>query len=222
MTFLEMYGEVREFFSNNTVFTTTQSKAYVNRVYAETALQFRFYELESVDATLVTVASTATVAVTSGTRRVILLKDTTNKRVLRFRSLEWMEEQDDSGDVISQPEYFTRFGTNLILWPIPDDVYTLRMRYRKLPTALSADGDTPVFPTEWHGYLVLKAASKAAFKLGLDERAMTLKNEALGLLKEISEDPTEDSLRRLGQLSPQRGRSAAEHDDYAETVGMED
>lgn len=50
----------------------------------------------------------------------------------------------------------------LYLHPIPDAAYTLRGRYYKAPQVLSADGDTPEMPEEFHEAIMWRALMKLA------------------------------------------------------------
>lgn len=217
MQFSEIYGELESNLGSNALLTASssaKSKEFVNRVYLEMALQYDFYENQKTDTGSATVASTATVAVPTGARRILTVRDTSNKIKLKKRDIDWYEDQDQSSDAEGAPEYWLRYGTNIILWPTPDDAYNLQIRYKTLPTALSADGDEPFFPTEWHGALVLLATSRAAFWLGLDTKAMNFKSEGLGLIAGISEDPGMDDLGESGQFAIRRTRRTARDRDW--------
>lgn len=209
MTFAEMYGEVNTNLGSNALLTassSTKSKEFVNRAYDELVLQYRFHETEATDTSKTTTASVASVTVPTGARRIWSIRDTTNKRLLSKRDIEWYESMDQSTDVASYPEFWIRYGSSILLWPTPDGAYSLQIRYTKLQTDLSADGDTPTIPVEWHGVLVLLASSKAAFWLGMDTKGMNFKSEALGLISALSEDSVEDDMNAIGQISIQRTR----------------
>ena len=51
------------------------------------------------------------------------------------------------------PTWYALDGANVHLYPTPDGIYSLELRYWLLPTVLSADGDTPTIPAEWHHML---------------------------------------------------------------------
>jgi hypothetical protein len=51
----------------------------------------------------------------------------------------------------NKPRYYSLTNDNkLIISPVPDDVYTLRGKYRKAAQYLTADADTPEMPYEFH------------------------------------------------------------------------
>ncbi len=209
MTFAEMFGEVNTNFSSHpklTATSSTKSKEFVNRAYLEMALQYRFHETEVTDTSISTVASTVSVAIPTSARRIISVRDTTNKILLKKRDIEWYESQDQSSDAESVPEYWIRYAALLLLWPTPNSVNALQIRYLKLPTALSADGDTPDYPSEWHPVIMLLASSMAGFWLSADTKAMNFKSEALGLIAALSEDPVADEMNTTGQIAIARTR----------------
>ena len=215
MTFAEMFGEVNTYFGSNallTAGTSAKSKEFVNRMYLQLARSFRFYELDLTDTASVTVANTATVAITAGTREIISVRDTTNKFQLKKRDIDWYEQQDQSTDAAGTSEFWLRYGSNILLWPTPSAVVSLQIRYMILPTALSADGDTPVYPKDWHEVIVLLAASRAGYWLGADTKAMNFKSEALGLIAALTEDITGDRMRSMGQVGIARTRPSPRPD----------
>lgn len=209
MTFAEMYGEVNTYYGSHALLTATssaKSKEFVNRMYRQLARSYRFYELDSTDTSKATVAGTATVAIPTGAREIVSVRDTDNRVKLVKRDIEWYENQDQSSDVQGVPEYWIRYGSNILFWPTPDGAYDLQIRYMALPALLSADGDTPVYPADWHEVIVLLAASRAGYWLGLDTKAMNFKSEALGLIASLTEDIASDKMHSTGQMAVQRTR----------------
>jgi len=205
MTFLEMQTEVKLYLGNRPDLTTALVKDYISRMYDQISLVFRFYEIESTDTSITTVSGTAAYTTPSGVRVIQSIRDTTNKNRLEAQDMNWYENQDDDSSTSSgKPLNYVRYGAQLLLSPVPDGAYALRIRVRNLPTALSADADTPVFPAEWHEVLVLLAASRASFIFGIETQAMNLKSEALALISSILEDPSQDQLRRVGQMIIER------------------
>lgn len=107
---------------------------------------------------------------------------------------DWIDSQD--WEYTYRPKYASQFGTKLYLWPTPDVVYDLRVRGRRLPTPMDDDLDEPELPRDWHPIIAKLAASEMHFALGEDERAMAIKNEALG---EISARQEVRTMQRRGQ-----------------------
>jgi len=53
------------------------------------------------------------------------------------------------------------FNDEILFYPIPDDAFSIFMRYYKIPTAMSADGDTGDVPSRWQSALKWYALSIA-------------------------------------------------------------
>lgn len=56
------------------------------------------------------------------------------------------------------PEYWYKYGETIKTYPVPNEAYTLTLRYIKKPTVLSADADVPEIPSEFEELLVTGAA----------------------------------------------------------------
>jgi len=78
-----------------------------------------------------------------------------------FRRVEMeyvsVRDIDRSGMSNGAPCFYALVANNIRLWPTPDNVYTLEMRYWKMPSILSVDTDTPNLPTDWHHALIVYA-----------------------------------------------------------------
>lgn len=61
---------------------------------------------------------------------------------------------------VGTPTDWYEFAGNIKLYPTPDQVYTLTLRYQKVPTELSADADVPQIPEEFQEILVLGALKR--------------------------------------------------------------
>ena len=55
---------------------------------------------------------------------------------------------------------------SLILWPIPDDTYTVNGEYFKQPDIMSLDSDVPIIPSQFHMILVWRALMFYGAKMG--------------------------------------------------------
>lgn len=64
---------------------------------------------------------------------------------------------DDNGE----PHWWTIREGNFLVYPKPDQAYTIDIRYQKDPTALSADADVPDVPERYKELLVLGALVRA-------------------------------------------------------------
>jgi hypothetical protein len=218
--FSEMYGEVAEHLASRGDVTTAQIKTRINRVYRRLAKSFSFHELEETDESLTTVDGTASCTVPAGVWGIqsIKIDDTDNETNLVPRDMVWYERQDTRlTKTTGRPRYYILWKNLIYLWITPDDAYSLRVRHKIYPTALSGDSDVPVYPEEWHEYIVLQTAAEFALLKNMSERYKELKNEALGIISTIQEDDTIESRSRTGQVAIQRTRTKQATDvDYAE------
>lgn len=53
-----------------------------------------------------------------------------------------------------KPSYYTMYGGEIKFWPVPDGVYTVRVRYFRDPANLVATNDEPEIPDTYHHLLV--------------------------------------------------------------------
>jgi hypothetical protein len=68
--------------------------------------------------------------------------------------------------VTGPPKYWFQWGDYLVIEPSPDSTYTISVYATCYPaTILSADGDLPVFPAEFHESVYLFSLAFAALKL---------------------------------------------------------
>ena len=65
----------------------------------------------------------------------------------------------------SRPSYYTVFGTNLELYPYPDDAYTLRLFVNIWPNDLAASGTSHSLGEEWDDILVEFAVADVYAKM---------------------------------------------------------
>lgn len=64
-----------------------------------------------------------------------------------------LEDIDRSQITSGMPRYYAVDGANVHLYPTPDNVYNLELRYWKMPADLVADTDVPTLPAAWHRLL---------------------------------------------------------------------
>lgn len=84
-----------------------------------------------------------------------------------------------------RPDSWYVQGDNLMLYPVPDTIYTIRYHYYVKPQTLSADADTTELPEEWEKTLVLGAQSRLEKFLGEagSEDSFLLYRDGLSRLK---------------------------------------
>lgn len=117
-------------------------------------------------------------------RNVAIVDDETGQyRYLREMTVEWYENnaEDDDEDERARPKYWLRRDDGLILWPIPDIVYTLRLEmWRTVPSLLEGTVDTTGLPRNWDRIVVKNAVAEGHFfnqDYNLEQQA---RNSAIG------------------------------------------
>lgn len=90
------------------------------------------------------------------------LTDTSNGReqVIPFRRVTTLEEQypDADDQPATYPQFWYYYAQTIRLYPRPAGAYTLRLRYYKKPTELTADDQVPEIPEEF-GELLIRGAA---------------------------------------------------------------
>lgn len=61
-----------------------------------------------------------------------------------------LHDIDQSAVAQGQPCFYALDGKNIRLYPTPDGVYNLELRYWQMPTALVNDTDVSSLPADWH------------------------------------------------------------------------
>lgn len=108
------------------------------------------------------VAGTNSYSLTS-TAKVLTVYDDTNRKTLReitmdqIRALDPGLEQESSSPDFYAIESVGASSVGIFIWPTPTDTQTLSIDILSLVTELSADGDIPVFPEDFHDVLVYGA-----------------------------------------------------------------
>jgi hypothetical protein len=60
-----------------------------------------------------------------------------------------------------RPQRYALAAEGIKLWPTPDAVYSLSVRYFRDPTDMAADADVSILPADWHDLMVTFALSRA-------------------------------------------------------------
>lgn len=176
---------------STSIVTDAVLTAHINDSYRELATRYRHPELAK-SASSVTVASTATIALQSDYWYTIILFDETNDQQLIYRPLSWIIAQDRAST--GQPQYWTRLGSNRILWPTPAGVYTITEYYVKRITPLSADADLTVFNgAEWDEILRWGAVWRAFHTRSEYDRMVHARNIWRTLVANMPETDTLES-----------------------------
>lgn len=164
MTLAEIRTAVRERLDDPT-FETAKIDRWANWVIADICTRANFPFLEG-STTTSTVASTQDYTITtidSTIDKIRSVIDITNETNLQFMDPHEMDATylDMSDDTTSKPLYWTIYGDTLRLYPIPDDAYTLQIRFKKTPTTLTNTTDVAEIPDRYVEAVVLGTYQKA-------------------------------------------------------------
>lgn len=84
--------------------------------------------------------------------------------------LKYVNDSDEE----NYPTHYVREGLCIRLWPTPDDIYTMTLKYNKLLTDLSDDNPTPEIPKAWHEWILMGAVYRGHYKYGDIPRARSV------------------------------------------------
>jgi hypothetical protein len=138
------------------LFGSARINQYLNDAQALVARRVQWYNEEAVQDTA-TVSGTATYAWPANFLRIRSLRDTDRHVELRSVSLR---DIDRSGASNGAPNYYALDGGNIHLYPTPDAVYNLELRYWSSPSTLVNDTDVPSIPADWHRILWIWAVKE--------------------------------------------------------------
>lgn len=85
------------------------------------------------------------------------------EKVLEYRDIREIDNStpdpdDTTAHPASVPDSWYNYAETIRVSPVPNDAYTVTLRYYKKPTLLSADADVPDLPSEFEELLVVGAA----------------------------------------------------------------
>lgn len=102
-------------------------------------------------------------------RLELVLSGTAPNEDIRRLTKITRNQQDLVSNQSGSPEYYNFQGNYLILYPAPNPAsQTLRLHYEYRVADMSADGDSPDLPVEYHELVGLYAARKGLLKDGRD------------------------------------------------------
>jgi len=74
-----------------------------------------------------------------------------------FQQMYSKSKQDTTGT----PKYYRIWGNTMYFYNLPDENFTVTMKYTFYTSRMVGPGDTPIFPETFHEIIVLGAAAKA-------------------------------------------------------------
>lgn len=131
------------------LFGSGRVNQYINDGLALIARRVQYYA-EEATYDFQTAGGTALYPWPADLARARSLRDTDRQQELMAVSLR---DIDRSVTTNGWPSYYALDGAGLHLYPTPDNVYNLELRYWKLLPALVNDTDVPAIPADWHWLL---------------------------------------------------------------------
>lgn len=156
--------------------------------------------------TISTEANVSGYTLPSNFSRIIDLYNTETKEPLEEFAVT---DYDGSPTSTGRPYGFTVIGTTITLYPTPDGVYPLAMRYWKLPDDMVEDADTPGIPAQYHELLIAYAMKKAFLREDDIQMAQTWEGQwEKGILK-MRGEAVNDSL-----TGPRQVKGSFDYNEY--------
>lgn len=112
------------------------------------------------------------------------------EKVLVYRDFAWIDANypdpdDTTANPANVPHSWYLYAETIKTFPVPNDAYTLTLRYYKKPTILDTDADVPEIPSEFAEILVTGAAYRVLQVKDNYDQAGVLENKYQELLDKL-------------------------------------
>lgn len=94
------------------------------------------------------------------------LIDSSHSIIARFGIFEYEKNYVNDPTAQLKPSNYTRESTDIRLWPTPDDIYTITLKYYYLPDLLSAPTDVSIYTNQFDELILMGAVWRAYLRLG--------------------------------------------------------
>lgn len=157
MQLLGMRQEVEAHGFSDTAYATRINR-FLNEAYLRVVRRVQYFQDEATS-DFSTVAGTATYPQPAdfGKDRSLRYNDGTHIGELQSVGLRTIDRSTPSSGV---PRAYAIDGVSLHLYPTPDNVYALELRYWKIPALLVVDTDSPTIPDDYCDMLIFHAISR--------------------------------------------------------------
>lgn len=129
---------------------------YLNEALRAASRKVDYFQDETVEA-FATVAGQAAYPWPTDFAKLRYLRDADLAQTLQLAPIRVVETSPAAN---GRPDTYALAGSTLVLYPTPDAVYNLQLRYWQLPALMAADGDTPSLPADYHRLLVYYALQR--------------------------------------------------------------
>lgn len=159
---------------DTTELDNTEADLVLNTSWWEIADIFKFREKQT-SRTFVTVAGTVSYAVAADhlATQILSIKDVNSSAYSQLQPMSESEYENNFIDTTAargKPTHYIRRGSNIILWPTPDVVYTVKETYDKTLADIASDPSVTV-PQSWHEMIWIGGAFRRFLELGDTNKA---------------------------------------------------
>jgi uncharacterized protein YutD len=178
----------------DTGFSSTEIKGYINDAQRDVFNEFRLPFMEDTQNYTVTAGSSD---ITNGAglpsnyvQAIDLILTSNGEMVIPYKDFREIDNYyPDPNDTVvhtaGKPQYWYFYANTIRLFPVPDNAYTLTLRYFKAPIVLSATTDIPSIPPEFEEILVMGAAYRVLQVKENYDQAGILQNKYDEILKKL-------------------------------------
>lgn len=214
MTFLQIVDDTLERLNlplDASSSARTRVMRYVNEAYRLLLAELGLGRTRHATTTISTVAGTKEYTVTAS--KIAVIRDTANDTRLDEVSLAEIRAIDPGDDSDGNPTSFaivktTSTTVTVRLWPTPSDAWTLDVDILAAVTALSADGDIPVFDSEFHHALAIYARA-CEYEKSDDTRYRDTMKEYVNVVRALRFYRRKSSTRTTIQGGASRGYTSS-------------
>jgi hypothetical protein len=195
----------------------TRVKRYLNEGYRAALGGVGLSRARYATTTITTVAGTAEYSVTA--TKVRSIRDEANELLLTEATLHDLRAMDPGETSSGTSTYYAVYHYNstttlkVRLWPIPSEVLTLDVEILAPVTELSADGDLPLLPADYH-YLLSVYARMCEYEKMDDTRAQQAAQQWRDGLKDLRFFLRKSDTRATIQGGRPRGYSSSLGPDF--------
>lgn len=172
----------------NAIITDTVWKDYVNEAYRRVLGATPFWPWNKGNRTTLTFAAgDNTETLPTDSWRITAVFNNTDGIVMRQETgyISYRERFPFGSDSPGVPTEWQQFGHTLEVYPFPAVSTSVIVDYTLAPSAMSADGDLPVFPAQYHDVLVEYALAQAYQDDGAFDQAQAHEQRAQAIVKEM-------------------------------------
>lgn len=203
-----------------TVVPDSELTGDINSGYKNIASRYRFHGISNVRRTFNTVIGQISYSLASDVLTVHKMWNRSTNNPLGKIDEGMLSSTDGTTQYPNETgepfAWYRNTANALSLFPPPDAIYAIEYVCKIVPTALSADGDTPILPETWHEGIQFMARwyyfdrrgdypkaqyAMNAFKLWLSDKSTEVEEESVALEESVDVMPS----RTLNQLRLSRG-----------------